>query len=183
MVSFLAPKPDWDFILQVGIAGLAGVAAEKALFGLATYLSHSIAFSTHRELRFELAEKLARVPLGFTDEKSKGEIRNTMVDEIETLEDGMAHLVPEVGAAIIAPLVTLAIMLAIDWRLAILMILPMFVGIWLMGRLLKSAEGPTRDYIYIQSKMATSAAGTTHGRQPHIEKDRTLVLRPQYGLI
>lgn len=33
------------------------------------------------------------LPLGFTDERSKGEICNTLVDEIEVLEDGMAHLV------------------------------------------------------------------------------------------
>ncbi|ETD83174.1 ABC transporter ATP-binding protein [Rhodobacter capsulatus] len=163
LMAFFAPQVDWGFVALAGLAGLAGVVAEKALFGLSTYLSHRIAFATQRELRFELAQKLARVPLGFTDARSKGEIRNTLVDEIEVLEDGMAHLVPEVSAAVIAPLLTLGLMLAIDWRLSLLMIAPMLVGLWMMGRMMKDAEGPTRDYLEIQSRMATVAAEMADG--------------------
>lgn len=39
------------------------------------------------------------------------------------------------------------------------MIAPMLVGLWMMGRMMKDAEGPTRDYLEIQSRMATVAAG------------------------
>ncbi|MBL3570020.1 ATP-binding cassette domain-containing protein [Rhodovulum visakhapatnamense] len=163
LVNAVSASADWSAILLAGLAGMAGVLAEKLLFGLSTYLSHRVAFATQRDLRYELAGKLARVPLGFTDSRSKGEIRNTMVDEIEVLEDGMAHLVPEVSAAVIAPLITLAVMLLIDWQLAVLMILPMAVGMWMMGRMMKDAEEPTRDYLEIQSRMATTSAEMADG--------------------
>ncbi|AVO37324.2 ABC transporter ATP-binding protein [Pukyongiella litopenaei] len=153
--ALLQNPVSWTVILWCGLAGMLGVAGEKALFGFSTYLSHKVAFATQRDLRLELAEKLERVPLGFMDDHSKGEIRNTMVDEIELLEDGMAHLVPEVSAAIIAPILSLLLIAVIDWRLAILMVLPTLLGVLIMGRLMKNGEGPTRDYMDIQARMAT----------------------------
>ncbi|MEM9724759.1 MAG: ABC transporter ATP-binding protein, partial [Pseudomonadota bacterium] len=163
LAALLEPATDWGWIQTLGLLGLAGVALEKICFGLATYLSHRVAFATQRDLRFGLAEKLARVPLGYTDEKSKGEIRSTMIDEMESLEDGMAHLVPEVGAAIIAPLMTLSVLLLIDWRLALLMIVPLMVGVWLMGALISNAEVSTADYMEIQAKMSMRATEMADG--------------------
>lgn len=163
LIAFIEPVIDWAHVFTIGLLGMLGVAVEKALFGISTYLSHRVAFATQRDLRFELAGKLERVPLGYTDQHSKGEIRNLMVDEIEVLEDGMAHLVPEVSAAVIAPVATLFLLAVIDWRLAILMILPMAFGMWMMGRMFKSAEGPTRDYMDIQARMATTSAEMADG--------------------
>lgn len=163
LIALLQDPISWSTVLWIGLWGMLGVAAEKTLFGLSTYLSHKVAFATQKDLRFELASKLERVPLGFTDTFSKGEIRNTMVDEIEVLEDGMAHLVPEVSAAVIAPALSLTLMAVIDWRLAILMVLPMVLGVVLMARLMKQGEEPTRDYMSIQARMATVSAEMAEG--------------------
>ena len=145
LTELLSATPDWGWILTIGCGAIAAVIAEKLLFGLATGLSHVVAFATQRDLRFELAEKLARVPLGYTDEKSKGEIRTILVDDIEILEDGMAHLVPEVSAAVIAPVITLIAMFLIDWRLALLMVVPIILGATLLNLMMKRGEAPTRD--------------------------------------
>jgi ATP-binding cassette subfamily B protein len=162
-VALLAGSPDWDWILLVGIAAVAGVVTDRLLFGVATSLSHIVAFATQRDLRFELAEKLARVPLGFTDGKPKGDIRNTLIDDIEILEDGMAHLIPEVGAAFIAPLAALLAMLVIDWRLAALVMLAIAIGMWQLGAMMKRGEEPTRDYFALYGRMATTAAEVADG--------------------
>lgn len=163
LTELLSATPDWGWILTIGCGAIAAVIAEKLLFGLATGLSHVVAFATQRDLRFELAEKLARVPLGYTDEKSKGEIRTILVDDIEILEDGMAHLVPEVSAAVIAPVITLIAMFLIDWRLALLMVVPIILGATLLNLMMKHGEAPTRDYINLFSRMATTSAEIADG--------------------
>lgn len=163
LIELVAVTPDWGWIFTVGLAAIAAVIAEKLLFGLATGLSHTVAFGTQRDLRFELAEKLARVPLGYTDEKSKGEIRTTLIDDIEILEDGMAHLVPEVSAAVIAPVITLIVMFVIDWRLALLMVLPILVGATLLNVMMKRGEKPTRDYFALFNRMASTSAEIADG--------------------
>lgn len=163
LIELLSPAPDWGWVLTVGLGAIAAAVAEKLLFGLATGLSHAVAFGTQRDLRFELAEKLSRVPLGYTDEKSKGEIRTTLIDDIEILEDGMAHLVPEVSAAVIAPVITLIAMLLLDWRLALLIVLPIIIGAALLSLMMKRGEGPTRDYFILFSRMATASAEIADG--------------------
>jgi ATP-binding cassette subfamily B protein len=163
LIELVSRVPDWSFVLWIGLGALLGVLAENLLFGLATYLSHEIAFATQRDLRFELAEKLARVPLSYTDEKSKGEIRSTLVDDIEILEDGMAHLIPEVSAGFVAPIVVLIMMTVIDWRLAALVMLAIVVGMWLLGAMMRKGEGPTRDYFALYSRMATVSAEMADG--------------------
>jgi ATP-binding cassette subfamily B protein len=163
LIELLSPAADWGWILTIGLGAIAAVIAEKVLFGLATGLSHAVAFGTQRDLRFELAAKLARVPLGYTDEKSKGEIRTTLIDDIEILEDGMAHLVPEVSAAIIAPVITLIVMFLIDWRLALLMVLPIIIGMALLNLMMKRGEGPTREYFALFGRMATTSAELADG--------------------
>lgn len=72
LLELMAPAPDWRALQLIGLLGVAGVLLDKSLFGLATYLSHRIAFSTQRDLRFTLAEKLARVPLAYADALPKG---------------------------------------------------------------------------------------------------------------
>jgi ATP-binding cassette subfamily B protein IrtA len=163
LFELFVAAPDWGWILVIGLGAMTAVIAEKVLFGLATGLSHAVAFGTQRDLRFELAEKLARVPLGYTEEKSKGEIRAILVDDIEILEDGMAHLVPEISAAVIAPAVTLIAMFVIDWRLALLMMLPIVIGTALLNVMMKRGEGPTRDYFDLQTRMATTSAEIADG--------------------
>jgi ATP-binding cassette subfamily B protein len=163
LIELIAPAPGGEWILVIGLAAIAGTVADKSLFGLATYFSHMVAFATQRDLRFKLADKLARVPLGYTDEKSKGEIRNTLIDDIEILEDGMAHLVPEISAAVIAPVVALIAMFVVDWRLTLLMALPIFTGAALLSTMMKRGEGPTREYFDLYGRMATISGEVADG--------------------
>lgn len=151
------------WIASLGLAALAGVAGRQVLFALSTGLSHNIAFATQEELRIELAAKLARVPLAFFDDRSKGELRTVLLDDVEGVEDGMAHIVPELSAAIVAPLVAILLLALIDWRLTILALLPLGLGMVLIGRVMRQGEGVTRDYLQIQARMAETVAEMADG--------------------
>ena len=50
---------------------------------------------------------------------SIGEIKNMMVDKIENLEPPLAHMIPEGAGHIVLPIVSIAALLCIDWRLAL----------------------------------------------------------------
>lgn len=98
------------------------------------------------------------MPLGYLDNHSKGERRNTLIDGIETLEDGMVHLIPEVGAAIFAPLIALVAMFVIDWQLALLVMPPLASGMFLLGYMMKNRERATRNFFDVQARMSSGAA-------------------------
>jgi ATP-binding cassette, subfamily B, bacterial IrtA/YbtP len=153
LIALVRSPLNWQLLNLAAGIGISGMILRHVLFALATSLSHGIAFRTQAKLRLHLAEKLALVPLGFLDDHSKGGLRTTLVDDVEGIEDGMAHMVPEIGAAIIMPFVALALLFWIDWRLAILTLIPVSAGMFLLGSVMKRGEQATRDYFVIQSKM------------------------------
>lgn len=163
LAALLDGSASGSWLASLGLAALAGVAGRHALFALSTGLSHHIAFATQEELRLDLAAKLARVPLGFFDDRSKGELRTVLLDDVEGVEDGMAHLVPELSAAIVAPVVAILLLALIDWRLTILALLPLGLGMVLIGRVMRQGEGVTRDYLQIQARMAETVAEMADG--------------------
>lgn len=157
-VVLFKPSPDPHLLLVVGIAGIVAVLIEKVLFATATAISHTVAFDIQRAIRLDLAQKLQRVPLGFFDETSKGEIRTVLVDDIETIEDAVAHLVPEASAAVIAPLIVIVAMTMIDWRLALLLLCPIILGSMMLDRMMTIGKGPTRDYFALVDKVSHVSA-------------------------
>ncbi len=107
-----------DFIILALIA-LAAVLLKGLCFMLSANLAHKAAYDIIYEIRIEMADKLTKLPLGFFDRNDAGSLKHTMNEEVENLEEGIAHLIPDVTSGIAIPLLTFGAMLAMDWRLAL----------------------------------------------------------------
>lgn len=49
-----------------------------------------------------------------------GQLKQTIVDQVDSMETTLAHLFPEMMANITAPVLTLIFLFVLDWRLALL---------------------------------------------------------------
>ena len=98
---------------------LAVYAVKILLFSLSTGISHSMAYTILEALRLRLADRFLHAPLGDVEGHSIGEIKNMMVDKIENLEPPLAHMIPEGAGHIVLPVVSIAALLMMDWRLAL----------------------------------------------------------------
>ena len=58
-------------------------------------------------------------PPGNVQNHSIGEIKTMMVDKIENLEPPLAHMIPEGAGHVVLPVVSIAALAAVDWRLAL----------------------------------------------------------------
>lgn len=163
VIELLEPAPDWRNVLVAGLAAAVAVLLRHGLFAVSTAASHTIAFACLHDLRIAIAERLARVPLGFFDTRSKGQLRSTLLTDIDALEDGMAHLVPETSAAVVTPVVAFLVMLVIDWRLCLLALLPTVLGIALMGRLMSRSETATRRHFALMARLNEAATEMADG--------------------
>ncbi len=111
--------------LDPGIAvyygGLAfgGVVLNILLYFGALVCSHLAAFGTLYELKINFATHLAKVPLGFHVIVGSGKLRKIMDENIEKIEEFIAHQLPDIVAAFVAPVVMMIILLAVDWRLGL----------------------------------------------------------------
>ncbi|XID93838.1 ABC transporter ATP-binding protein [Paenibacillaceae bacterium WGS1546] len=104
---------------QLALAALAAVVAKGVFLMLSANLAHQAAYDVIYEVRLDLADKLTKLPLGYFDRHDIGSIKHTMNEDAEQLEEGVAHLIPDLSSAIAIPALTFILMLALDWRLAL----------------------------------------------------------------
>ena len=95
-------------VVQWCAAALAAYAVKILLFSLSTGVSHSMAYTVLEGLRLRLADRFLHAPLGDVEGHSIGEIKNMMVDKIESIEPPLAHMIPEGAGHIVLPIVSIA---------------------------------------------------------------------------
>ncbi|WP_338882439.1 ABC transporter ATP-binding protein [Xenorhabdus sp. TH1] len=132
----------YDTLLNYGVMLLSFTFAAMLTFSASTFVAHLIAADVQADVRRNISNKLKSVPLGFFMQTDSTEIKKMMLDDVEQLEDGIAHIIPEMSATVFGPLIALGVMLAIDWRLALAAFVPT-LGACLL-------------FIYIQMKVQTT---------------------------
>ena len=106
-------------IVQWCLLALAAYAVKILIFTLSTAMSHSMAYTILEKLRLRLADRFLHAPLGNVENHTIGEIKSMLVDKIENLEPPLAHMIPEGAGHIVLPIVSIAALCIIDWRLAL----------------------------------------------------------------
>ena len=100
-------------------AAAAGQTAKFLFTWRSSMMSHGIAFRALQSMREQMAEKMARVPMGTIVDTPTGTFKNRFVDNVNQLEDAIAHFVPELPSNVFAPVLAMAIVFAVDWRMGL----------------------------------------------------------------
>ena len=116
---FAADSATTAEIIKWCLLSLTAYVLKILTFTLSTGTSHSMAYSILEQLRLRLADRFLRAPLGNVEAHTIGEIKGIMVDKIENLEPPLAHMIPEGAGHIVLPIVSIAALAVIDWRLAL----------------------------------------------------------------
>ena len=116
---FVADSVTAGEIVKWCLLALAAYAAKILTFTLSTGTSHSMAYTILEGLRLRLADRFLHAPLGDVENHTIGEIKSMMVDKIENLEPPLAHMIPEGAGHIVLPIVSIAALCILDWRLAL----------------------------------------------------------------
>ncbi len=99
--------------------------------------SHIAAFDLLYIIRSRLTEHLGHLPVGFWSGNSSGKIRKIIQEDVERIENFVAHHVPDVISGTVLPVVTITVLFFIDWRLATATLIPLPLGL-LMIKLMYS---------------------------------------------
>lgn len=101
----------------------------KELFAnISTSISHEAAFKSLRDIRRKISDKLFVMPLGEVLRKNSGTLKNIIIDQVDHCEMTLAHIVPEVTSNIIGPILLLIYMFTLDYRLTLLSLIPLALG-------------------------------------------------------
>lgn len=92
----------------------------RVLFhSLSTAQSHKATFAVLGNIRKQGLDKLTRMPLGDVQTKGSGELKNILVERVDSIEPTLAHVIPEMSSNAIVVLATLVYLLILDWRMAL----------------------------------------------------------------
>ncbi|MCJ2163396.1 MULTISPECIES: ABC transporter ATP-binding protein [unclassified Pseudodesulfovibrio] len=113
---------NWVFV-SVGLT-VAGILLRVYSFTV----SHLAAFKLEIKLRTDLTEHLAHIPLGYLLTHGAGSISKVMQDDVKNLHAFVADSTPLIGRSVATPLATLALLLVVDWRLALVALAVLVAG-------------------------------------------------------
>jgi len=123
--SLLARPVDHGHVRVVCIWIVVGLLARAVLSGAALTITHFADVRLQAELRRGMVRHLGRVPLGWFSERSSGRIRKAAMSDVHDLHQLVAHHSVEMTAAIVMPMGALGYLLWLDWRLALLALVPL----------------------------------------------------------
>ena len=107
------------------------------LLGLSGVLSHKGAYNTLFKVRCMIIDHLAKVPLGYINERSTGEIKTILNENIEKLELCLAHNIPELVSYLTGPIVIFAYLMTVNTTLALISLIPLILDIPVMMSVFK----------------------------------------------
>lgn len=98
--------------------------------------SHHVDGGFQLSVRRALADKLTRVPLGWFGERTSGDVKKYLQDDVEALHYLVAHARLDFVGGVVVPVVTLLYLFAVDWRLALVLLLPLLAYGVLLSRMM-----------------------------------------------
>ena len=134
----LSGEQNFSRYVTAGIIALCGYFGKVLFSSLSTTISHTATYYTLRDLRENITAKLARVPMGTILDTPSGQYKTTIVDRVEGMESTFAHLLPEMTANVLVPLVIVVYLFVMDWRMALLSLVTLVVGLAVMSAGMKN---------------------------------------------
>lgn len=137
IIALLQGRQEWSFYLKwCGIAA-GGYLLKSCLYSLALSMSHKATFAILKNIRERVLEKLPKMPLGTILDTSSGKLKQIIVDQVESMETPLAHLLPEMTANMFGPVCIFIYLFVLDWRMALLSLVSIPVGMIFMMTVMK----------------------------------------------
>ena len=150
------------FVPYVGLvfAGFAG-----ALIGhsVSTIGSHNLAFSIIEDTRKRVVEKLSRLSMGTIEEKSSGKWSQFIVETIDKMEKPIAHVIPEVLANVLIPIIIVVIIFTLNWKIGLANLVTLPLGMLFSMLMMRDYEVKSKRYVEASKKMNAASVEYIQG--------------------
>ena len=127
-------------------ATFAGLGLFIYLIGL--ILSHVFAFEVEDNIIKSSVKKLINKPLGYFDDKESGRIRKVIISGASETHSFLAHQLPDMAMTVISPVVLFVFFFMFDWKLGLVSMVPIIIGMILMSSMMTSETKKMKEEYY-----------------------------------
>lgn len=151
-----------NFSEAVNISRYGWQAVGFALLGMVFYIaalmcSHKAAFRVQANMRIDMMKHIMKLPLGYIEAEGTGKIRKIVTDSSSATETFLAHNLPDKAVSVATPIGLLVMMMAFDWRLGLISLIPAVIAFVLMGTLMMGPK-MAEDMKQYQNALETMSA-------------------------
>ena len=147
----------WVIIAVVGF--MVGAISHS----ISTSLAHISAYTILENIRLFVANKLMKMPLGNVQNQNIGKLKSLVVDHVETLELPLAHVIPEGFAAFVQPVAVFIYMCNVDYRLALISLITIPLGMIFFVTCLKDYNTNYNNYMASNNNMNSTIVEYVEG--------------------
>ena len=151
------------------ISGLAWRAVGIMILSMLMYVgalmcTHVSAFRVQANLRTRLMKHIVTLPLGVFDQAGTGKIRRIVNESSAATETYIAHNLADKAVASATPVGLVVLMLAFDWRIGLICLIPAIIGfLFMMGMMGKEMQEKMREYQNALEVMSSEATEYVRG--------------------
>ncbi|SDK25373.1 ATP-binding cassette, subfamily B [Paenibacillus sp. OK060] len=156
---------DRDLLMYWGFVSFGALIAGLIALYIGGMCSHIAAFNILYQLRVKLADHVAKVPMGYHTRTATGELKKIIEVSVEKIEKFIAHQLPDLVSAIVIPLVLLCYLFWLDYRMALVLLVPMIIGFWLQSSIFRNERGRQayRDFQHAIEEMNSTGVEYVRG--------------------
>lgn len=147
---------DFKSVLLWALVMIFSTILQNILMSITMIFTHVAAYNIIHRLKMEALEYLSKVSLGFFNNKTSGELKAALFDDIEKLEGFIAHNLIEITQAVVITIISMLIMFYINVFMALTMLLPVVVGVLLPTMMMKKYPNLTKKYTDTFSELLSS---------------------------
>lgn len=120
-------------VLIYGLIAAGAIVLRVGFHALSMAQGHVGAYHTLYEVRLQICGHLGKVHLGFFTDNSTGEVKKVLMEDVDRLEQFLAHHLPDIVTAIVVPVVVLGYLFTVNVWMSLALLATMLVIILLMG--------------------------------------------------
>lgn len=129
VANLVSGNRQWEIYLREGLIMAVFWMGRVIFHGLSTTCSHKATFHVLGNIRKQVCDKLAKVPLGLVKDTPSGSLKNIIVERIDSIETTLAHILPEFTSNLLAPIAVFIYLCVIDWRMALVSLVSLPLGL------------------------------------------------------
>ena len=158
-----------DFSQAENVTRYGGSAVLFAVIAIVVYIaalmcSHISAFRVAANMRKKIMRHITTLPLGITEKYGSGNLRRIVNTSSAATETYLAHRLPDKAGAVATPIGLLFLLLAFDWRLGLLSLVPVILGFLIMMKMTGAEmEQKMKEYQNALSDMSNEAVEYVRG--------------------
>ncbi|MFJ6484271.1 MULTISPECIES: ABC transporter ATP-binding protein [unclassified Streptomyces] len=118
-------------------------------------IAHAADLDFQLSVRRRMVDRLGRVPLGWFTDRGAGGIGKAVQHDVDTMHHLVAHSLLNLTASVVTPLATLVYLFVVDWRMALILMIPLVIGIGLFIKMMVSLDAQTAAYEQAQERIVS----------------------------